>query len=331
MKRFIYLLYYFRELDWEKFRRFSDYVKNDHQKSRIRQFFEIVFFSLKYKISILEYYYFRFYQKETDKKTWAGTGYMYEYQLYMNPKQHRLVLADKTIFLDRYRDFVKHSYWKKGDDLEKLRPFLAHDRVVLKASDGQCGIGIQVISPKDLSTDGLIKKMNELRNDMIEEFVVQHDDLQYLSPSGLNTLRIISQINKDGGVDILGARLRITINNSVDNLAAGNIAAAVDLDSGIIIETAVYSDIMKDNLSNHPVSNASIVGFKVPFFKESVDLVSKAALLIPGNRSIGWDVAITNSGPELIEGNHDWCKLLWQLPVKTGLKYVLEDYKKGIK
>ena len=34
-----------------------------------------------------------------------------------------------------------------------------------------------------------------------------------------------------------------------------------------------------------------------------------------------------NEGPELIEGNHDWCKLLWQLPVNKGLKHVLEKYK----
>jgi hypothetical protein len=59
-------------------------------------------------------------------------------------------------------------------------------------------------------------------------------------------------------------------------------------------------------------------------------MIKKAALLHPENRSIGWDVAITNNGPELIEANHDWCKLLWQLPVKKGLKHVLENYKMNI-
>ena len=48
-----------------------------------------------------------------------------------------------------------------------------------------------------------------------------------LSPSGLNTIRIITQINEQGGVDIIAARLRITVNSSVDNLAAGNIAAPI--------------------------------------------------------------------------------------------------------
>ena len=55
-------------------------------------------------------------------------------------------------------------------------------------------------------------------------------------------------------------------------------------------------------------------------------MVKKVALLHPQNRSIGWDVAITNDGPELLEGNHNWRKLLWQLPVKKGLKQKLKKY-----
>ena len=55
-------------------------------------------------------------------------------------------------------------------------------------------------------------------------------------------------------------------------------------------------------------------------------MVTEAALAFPENKSIGWDVAFTSEGVDLIEGNHDWCKLLWQLPVEQGLKRVLEDY-----
>ena len=65
-----------------------------------------------------------------------------------------------------------------------------------------------------------------------------------------------------------------------------------------------------------------IVGFQIPFWKETLELVREAALLQTGNRSVGWDIAITDIGPELIEGNHNWCKLLWQLPVQRGLKQI---------
>jgi hypothetical protein len=162
----------------------------------------------------------------------------------------------------------------------------------------------------------------------VEDFVQQHDELNKLSPSGLNTVRIITQLDAKNEVDILGARLRITINSSIDNLAAGNIAAPINMETGKVEGSGVYSDITKKEERIHPITGIQIIGFQIPFWKESLQMVKDAALLHPENRSIGWDVAITNNGPELIEGNHDWCKLLWQLPVKKGLKPILKRHKK---
>ena len=67
-------------------------------------------------------------------------------------------------------------------------------------------------------------------------------------------------------------------------------------------------------------------GFQIPFWKDTIKMVTSAALYSQENKSVGWDIAITEEGPELIEANHNWCKLLWQLPVKQGLKKELEKY-----
>jgi hypothetical protein len=67
----------------------------------------------------------------------------------------------------------------------------------------------------------------------------------------------------------------------------------------------------------------SIIGFQIPFWPETLKLAKDAARLHPQNRSIGWDIVVTPDGPGLIEGNHDWCKLVWQMPVKQGLKHLL--------
>ena len=288
--------------------------------------------SLKYNISILDYFYFKFYElNNIERETYAGTGYMYEYQLVMNPKTERNILENKLLFLDKYSKFIKHNYCTKKEFLKnetKAAQLLANNsgRIVLKSSDGQCGEGIEVLNLELNKGDELIKKIKQTKNDLIEEFIIQHDDLMRLSPSGLNTIRIFTQLNKNDEVDILGARLRITIDSYVDNLAAGNIAAPIDESTGLINGPGVYSDITKKDEINHPITGVSIVGFQIPFWKESLQMVKEAALLHTENRSIGWDVAITNEGPELLEGNHNWCKLLWQLPVKKGLKSKLELY-----
>ena len=170
--------------------------------------------------------------------------------------------------------------------------------------------------------------MENNKFDLVEEFIIQHPSLNALSPTAVNTVRIFTQLNRNNAVEILGCRLRISVNSTVDNMAAGNLAAPIDEQTGIIHSPAVYSDITKPEESKHPITRIPIVGFEIPFWKETIAMVKEAALLHPQNRSIGWDIVITESGPGFIEGNHDWCKLLWQLPVKKGLKSVLEAYKK---
>jgi len=333
LKRILYLAYYFKELDNSKLQKFIDYVINKQHISKLSLWKNIIMSSLKYNISILDYFYFRFYLlSNSEKVTYAGTGFMYEYQLLMNPKDKREILENKLQFLEKYSKFILHKYCSKNEFLSDdliAKKLLNNEsgKIVLKSSDGQCGEGIDIINLDNINKEKLIEKLHKTENDLIEEYIVQHDELMKLSPSGLNTVRIFTQLNKKDEVEILGTRLRITVNSYIDNLAAGNIAAPINEKKGIVEGPAVYSDITKYDEIKHPITGIEIVGFQVPYWSESMQMVKEAALLYPQNRSIGWDVAITNDGPELLEGNHNWCKLLWQLPVKKGLKNKLEQYK----
>ena len=64
----------------------------------------------------------------------------------------------------------------------------------------------------------------------------------------MNTVRVFSQINHHNEVEILGCRLRISVNSPVDNMAAGNLAAPIDDETGLIYSSAVYSDITQGRL-----------------------------------------------------------------------------------
>lgn len=332
IKRLIYLGYYLKSLDKAKFNKFVNFVMQKNNISKTKLYADILKSILKHNISILDYFYFRFYDlTQSERAEYAGTGHMYEYQLKMNPKEHREILENKLQFLTSYSDFILHNYASKSDFLsnESISNKLLtnkSNKLVSKSSDGQCGDGVEVFDLDELKKEEVLLKIKSSDNDLIEEFILQHDDLMKLSPSGLNTVRIFTQLNNEGGVDILGARLRLTVDSYVDNLAAGNIAAQIDAETGVINAKGVYSDITKNDEEVHPKTKEKIVGFKIPFWKESLNMVKKAALLKPENRSIGWDVAITNDGPELLEGNHNWCKLLWQLPAKEGMKQELEKY-----
>ena len=329
-KRFIYLIYYLKHSEFKKVTPFLDYASVKSGYSKRRLIFDAMKSVFKYNTSIKDYFYFRFFELNTEqRKRWAGTGFMYEYQLKMNPKGKREVLENKIMFLNRFSSFVKRNFISLEEirnDTSALNKMLnSNSRLVIKNSRGQVGAEVKVISTSDYNSEQLIRIMEKEAFDLVEEYVEQHQDLMSLSPSGLNTIRIFTQLNGDN-VEILGARLRISVNSPVDNMGAGNLAAPVDVESGIVYGPGVYSDITKEDQAIHPVTGKSIKGFEVPFWKETVDMAKNAALHVPENRSVGWDIAITSTGPELIEGNHNWCKLLWQLPVKEGLKHVLVNY-----
>ena len=53
----------------------------------------------------------------------------------------------------------------------------------------------------------------------------------------------------------------------------------------------------------HPYTKVKIKGFKVPYFKEAIDLVIEASKKIPQIKYVGFDIAISDKGPVIIEGN----------------------------
>lgn len=321
-------------MDWEKLKHFLNYSLKTTERSKLSLLLSAVFDSLRYNISILEYFYFRFFEKDkAEKEKWAGTGYMYEYQLKMNPKDKRDVLEDKRKFYKKYKRFFVHKVFTLDELIEdkKLSEEILSNKsgkIVLKVSNGKCGAQVDIRETSEFNTVSLIDYMKSNKYDMIEEFVEQHPKLNELSPLGVNTVRIFTQLNEKDEVEILGCRLRITVNSKVDNLAAGNLAAPIDPNTGVVTGKGVYSDIAKEDIEYHPITKVRIPGFQIPYWTETINLAKDAQLLHKQNRSIGWDIVITAKGPGLIEGNHDWCKLLWQLPVNKGMKNILETYLK---
>ena len=332
LKRTKYLGYYFKKMDWPRFRKFLRYAKSQTGWSTFRLYRDSIACVYKYNIGWIDYFIFRFFEKSASERAlWVGTGFKYESDLLMNSKSTRHLLENKIHFYEAYDRFVIHATCTL-DDLQSNNARALKvlnnttGKVVIKDALGQCGWDVEIVKAEEYSREALIKHMKSRGFNLAEEFIIQHPELARLSDSGVNTIRIISQLNKEDEVEILGARLRISVNTHVDNLASGNIASAVDLETGIVSGPGVYSDITKSNVSAHPVSGITLEGFQIPMWEDCLNMVKQAALHKPENRSIGWDVVLTEKGPELLEGNHNWCKILWQLPINQGLKSVLERH-----
>ncbi len=87
---------------------------------------------------------------------------------------------------------------------------------------------------------------------------------------------------------------------------------------GISISTGFSGDTLKGIIyTEHPDTHVKLQGYTIPFVKEAVQMVLKAATITPQIRYVGWDVATTPNGPAIIEGNTYCAHDFWQLPPHT--------------
>ena len=120
-----------------------------------------------------------------------------------------------------------------------------------------------------------------------------------LYEKSVNTLRMFTFI-KDGKAHFLQAILKVGNGGVIDNFSNGGMYTYVD-DEGIVFAPAI--DREDDIYNEHPISKCKIVGFKVPMFDEAIALVKECATVVPEIAYVGWDVAISEKGPVIVEGN----------------------------
>lgn len=156
----------------------------------------------------------------------------------------------------------------------------------------------------ELSIEGLRKQITALY--LLQDRIKQHHTLSQLHPSSINTMRIIT-FNQGGEIEVFGAVLRMGANgSSVDNWNAGGISISIDINTGRLRGWGMYKPGYGGKVEVHPDSGITLPGFELPLFHESVALVSQVHRYLYGIHSIGWDVALTEEGPVVIEGNEDW-------------------------
>jgi hypothetical protein len=116
-------------------------------------------------------------------------------------------------------------------------------------------------------------------------------------------------IDEEGNSDVISAYIRMSTSNShVDNFNEGGCAVGIVLETGKLKKYGYssFKNVGVKVLTQHPVTKTVFENYSIPFLPQAKEMVLKAARLIPTLRLIGWDVAIGESGPVLIEGNSNY-------------------------
>jgi hypothetical protein len=182
---------------------------------------------------------------------------------------------------------------------KKLRGIRGEGAFPLRIEQGRIYSGNKELSLPELNqkTEGTY---------LLQERIAQHPDMARLHQESINTIRLVT-FNNHGKVELFFAAIRVGTNKrNVDNWNAGGIAVAIDKETGRLHQHGIQKSCYGKRADIHPNTGIAFMDYEIPYFKESVGLVCTVHRYLYGVHSIGWDVAITDKGPIVIEANEDW-------------------------
>ena len=159
------------------------------------------------------------------------------------------------------------------------------------------------------SAEALLRHLNERSEScaiIVQRRVEPHSALANLTSGALPTIRVTTCLDERGNPEIVGGVFRMAIggNRTVDNLHAGGIASNVELDDGSLSSASDLGMNAKLGwLDHHPDTRARITGRRLPLWIDTKALAIRAHRSFADRVLVGWDIAITEDGPVIVEGN----------------------------
>ena len=298
---------------WNKLR----IAKEKSGKNRLTLMADMIYCGFKYEAGYTEYLMFEYYKLPAAKRdTYITRGRQNDLVLALNNKEYYHYFVNKVEFNRTFAPFVKRGWICLNEaDKQAFAAFVADkDAVAAKPVDGMCGEGVSKIKKADYpSADAMYDDLKARGLCLVEELIVQHPKLAEIHPDSVNTVRMVTILKEDGEADVVFAGLRIGSEGSFPvNMATGGMCAKLDPDTGVIAKPG--TNYRNQVFESHPITGVKLVGREIPHYDQVRAAVREAAKVVPQVRYVGWDVAVTADGIDLIEGNEYPGHLIIQEP-----------------
>lgn len=244
------------------------------------------------------------------------------------------IIEDKGVFNKKFDAFrTVKSLDLRSASFDEFSEFVnAHEIMWAKNPLGYGGSSVFRLKREELQSKSLKKSYEDLISKelfVLEGNIVQHPEMSKLSLNAVNTIRVMTIRDKQGNITTPFAASRIATDDcDKDNCSLQGANCILD-ERGVVNYPyfRIYPDIKE--FSENQYTGFKLVGFQVPYFAEALEICKKALELTDFN-FIGWDVAITENGPCLIEANRaasfDLFQSYTQLKDGQGKKKELEKY-----
>jgi len=139
---------------------------------------------------------------------------------------------------------------------------------------------------------------------LVQQCMHNHHELMPLTPGALSTIRLQTYRWPRGDAQLLFAAYKMPVGDApADNFHYGAIVAPVELATGRLGPPIYRRGKLITSIERHLTTGTPIEGYQLPFWEEAVRLVLRAHDAVPGLAAVGWDVAVLEDGPILVEGN----------------------------
>lgn len=307
-------------------------------------------------LSTEEYYNFEFEKCDDEfRNTFLGQNEQRYYLDYLNPMKYYTLARNKyiahkmlentgvrkSVLLCYYQPEARYIVSNEcASDIIGVLQILKTKQVqscVIKTTESSHGDNVWVIKSIDYQIedafmsrfDGEVIKLSDILNNeplIFESVVHQTKQLASFNESSVNTVRFMTTLWPDGSARVIATWFKVgRAGKCVDNAGSGgNVDAAIDVETGRIYNVMQFDGWRKTQaIECHPDSGTKLNGVVIEKWDEIKAEVIKFQLSFPYCKAAGWDIAITDEGPVVIEVNDFWDR--------TGQLFIRRGWRKEIR
>ncbi len=289
----------------KRFFRNLQLVHEESGKNRVWLFLDMVYSMFKYGVGYLDYMTFGYAFIKKDKRlTFMNMDDNIAMVRRLNAREAYDVFDDKAVFYRTFKDLLGRPYVDLRDGFEGFQTFCeGREHFFAKEPVSFGGLGVKKVTLGNRPIQEIYDELTEEKLYLAEETIVQHPEMNKLCARSVNTIRVCTVLSDNGNPHVVYVLIRIgSGKNDVDNVSSGGMYTLLS-ENGEITHPA-FCDKTVTYYTEHPANGFPLIGFKVPYFEEAIALCKQAALVEPRMRYIGWDIAITERGPVIVEGNN---------------------------
>jgi len=289
----------------------ANIVQSKSGGGKIKYLADMLWSLIRYGARPIDYVRFEYHKKSASERNRYLTIYRY-FKFLKKFGYRELETYGKVAEYKTFGDYI-HREWMVLDastNVDELIGFIKKNRVVfVKPNHGDQGKGVLKINSDNMEVIHDLMESAKKITFVVEGAVENDAVISAINPSSLNTIRAYTLIGKNGETQILAIMLRVgKAGSHVDNWGSGGVGYNFELETGICVDYG--RDKQNNPYTYHPGSNVQMVGFKLPKFDDLKEIIISLSQKTPKAKFVGWDIAYTPNGFELIEmncpGGHDF-------------------------